>query len=267
MRRLITVAALAAAFLVPSIASAFHNGEVIVGRYRLPQNHRFESPNAQGKYEVVDINDVPRLIREGRFVFDRTGNAWIAKPGGGPVNAAYLASGSSSTTASSSATNSKEWQQIHGRVGNVSGSTLTLHTDDNRRLTVDMSKVGSDIQKNLQRGDRVTVATHEVTGNNVKAEFIQKDSSAGVQPSASPSASPADEKSWQRIHGKVTSVSGSQLMFKADDGRDLTVDMKDVNPAVQKALTPGEAATVVGFYRGDDKNVAAKFIQQDSSAK
>ena len=87
MRHIITVAALLAAFVVPSVASAFHSGEVVVGRYRLPKDHRFESPNAQGKYEVVDINDVPRLIREGRFVFDRTGNAWIAKPGGGPINA------------------------------------------------------------------------------------------------------------------------------------------------------------------------------------
>ncbi len=268
MRHIITVAALLAAFVVPSVASAFHSGEVVVGRYRLPKDHRFESPNAQGKYEVVDINDVPRLIREGRFVFDRTGNAWIAKPGGGPINAAYLANGANATASTpSTSPSSSEWQQIHGRVVNVNGSTMTLHADDNRRLTVDMSKVGSEIQKNLQRGDRVTVATHEVAGTNVKAEFIQKDSSAGVQPSASPSTTPVDEKNWQKIHGKVTSVSGAQLMLKADDGRDLTVDMKEVNPAVQKALTPGEGVTVAGFYRGDDKNVSAKFIQQDSSAK
>ena len=83
-----------------------------------------------------------------------------------------------------------------------------------------------------------------------------------MQPSAS-----VDEKNWQRIHGRVTSVNGPQLMLKADDGRDLTVDMKDVNPQVRSALTPGEGVTVAGFYRGDDKNVTARFIQQDSSAK
>jgi len=265
MRHIVTVAALLAAFIVPSVASAFHSGEVVVGRYRLPKDHRFESPNAQGKYEVVDINDVPRLIREGRFVFDRTGNAWIAKPGGGPINAAYLNNGAGSTASTSPSTNQQGWQQIHGRVVNVNGTTMTLHADDNRRLTVDMSKVGTEIQRNLQRGDRVTVAPHEVSGTNVRAEFIQKDSSAGVQPSASPSTTPVDEKNWQRIHGKVTSISGNQLMLKADDGRDITVHMKDVNEAVQKGLTPGEGVTVAGFYRGNDKNVSAKFIQQDSS--
>jgi hypothetical protein len=113
----------------------------------------------------------------------------------------------------------------------------------------------------------VTVAATQVSGTNVTAEFIQKDSSAGVQPSASPSAAPVDQQNWQRIHGKVSSISGSQLMLKADDGRDLTVDMAGVSPDVQKSLTSGEAVTVAGFYKGDDKNVTAKFIQKDSSAK
>jgi hypothetical protein len=264
MRRFITVAALAVAFLVPQVASAFHSGEVVIGRFKLPKDHRFESPNAQGKYEVVDINQVPQLIRQGRFVFDRTGNAWIAKPGGGPINAAYLANGASSTTASTSGTQ-QGWQNIHGRVVAVNGSTMIMHADDNRRLTVDMSKVGSEIQQNLKRGDRISVAATEVSGLNVKAEFIQKDSSAGVQPSASPATTPVDEKNWQRIHGKVSAVNGAQLTMKTDDGRDVTVDMKEVNDAVQKALTPGEGITVAGFFKGDDKHVNAKFIQQDSS--
>jgi hypothetical protein len=198
-------------------------------------------------------------------VFDRTANVWIAKPGGGPINSAYLASGASSTASASSGT-TQGWQQIHGRVGQVNGSTMMLHSDDNRRLTVDMSKVGPEIQKNLQRGDRVTVSAHQVSGNNVRAEYIQKDSSAGVQPSASPSAA-VDDKSWQRIHGTVNSVTGTQMLFKADDGRILTVDMSEVNPDVQKSLAAGEPATLVGFYRGDDKNVSAKFIQKDSSNK
>ena len=262
MRHLITVAALLAAFIAPSVASAFHNGEQVIDGFRLPQNHRFESPDAKGKYEVVDINQVPALIRQGRFVFDRTANTWIAKPGGG-MNTTYLAAPGSSGTAAAS---NQNWQNIHGLVQNVNGSTLTLRADDGRNLTVDMSKVGAEIQKNLQQGEGVTVAAYQISGNNVRAEFIQKDSSAGVQPSASP-AQPVDDKNWQRIHGKVSSVNAGRLMLKADDGRDLTVDMKDVNPEVQKALTPGEGVTVAGFYRGDDKNVAARFIQKDSSAK
>jgi uncharacterized protein Veg len=162
------------------------------------------------------------------------------------------------------AASSGDWQRIHGVVRDVQGSTMTFRADDGRRLTVDMSKVGPEIQSSLKRDDRVTVATREVTGNNVKAEFIQKDSSAGT-PSASPTTTPVDEKNWQRIHGQVQSVTGQQLTLKADDGRILTVHMREVSDAVQKALTPGEGVTVAGFYRGNDTNVQARFIQQDSS--
>jgi preprotein translocase subunit YajC len=168
--------------------------------------------------------------------------------------------------ASSRSSSSNGWQQIQGTVREVQGSTLTLRADDGRRLTVDMSKVGTEIQRNLQRGDRVTVAAHEVSGNQVRAEFIQKNSSAG-SPSASPSSRSVDEKDWQRIHGTVENVKGSRLTLKADDGRTLDVDMRDVSPEIRRALTQGERVTVAGFYRGDDRNVTARFIQQESSKK
>ena len=264
-RRIIAVTALAAALLVPAMAGAFHKGEVIIDGFRLPKEHRLDTIDAQGKYQTIDVNEAARLLREGRPVFDRTSGIWIVqRPGGGPVNSKYLAQGSSSTT---TATTNQGWQNIHGRVDRVDGSRLTLRADDGRRLTVDMSKAGTEIQRNLQQGDGVTVATHDVTGRNVVAEFIQKDSSAGVQPSASPTQTPVDQKNWQRIHGTVSSVSAERLMLKTDDGRDLRVDMKDVSPDVRKALTVGEGVEVAGFYRADDKHLTARYIQQDSSKK
>ena len=190
MRRAITVAALVAALFVPAVASAFHQGQVVIGRYRLPQNHRFETTNAQGKYQVVDINQVPGLIDRGQFVFDRTANTWINHPNGSPINTAYLASGASATAAApststpSSSTNQGGWQKIHGSVQSVSGSTLTLRTDDGRQLSVDMGKVSPEIQQSLRGGEGVTVSAYQMSGNNVTAEYIQKDSSSGV--SASP---------------------------------------------------------------------------------
>ena len=54
-------------------------------------------------------------------------------------------------TASAASSSSGGWQQIHGVVRDVQGSTLTLRADDGRHLTVDMAKVGTEIQKNLQR--------------------------------------------------------------------------------------------------------------------
>jgi outer membrane lipoprotein SlyB/cold shock CspA family protein len=172
-------------------------------------------------------------------------------------------------TAAAAPAGGGKWDRIHGQVQSVSGSSLIFKADDGRQLTVDASKVSDSIRNSLQPGTGATVAGHEWTGpNQLRAEFIQKDTGGAAAPSASPTTSgPVDEKSWQRIHGQVQSVSGTQLTLKADDGRTLNVDMKDVNAAVQKALAPGAAVTVVGFLRGDQNNVTARYIQQDSSAK
>lgn len=60
-------------------------------------------------------------------------------------------------------------------------------------------------------------------------------------------------------------MEGSKLTFKADDGRVLDIDMSQVSPNVQRALTPGEGAEVVGHFKGDQNHIAARWIQQDSS--
>ena len=257
MRTLVvSLAVLVAVTGVASVAAAqTPNTNVTAAGVQVPPDHRYERYDpAQATYGHVEASAVPGLIEKKQWIYDRTDKVWVYRPQGG-LNPRYAAGAQTSN-----------WQNIHGRVQSVNGPTLTLRADDGRHLTVDMAKVGPEIQKNLQRGEGVTVVTYTVSGNNVRAEYIQKDSSAGVQPSASP-AQPVDEKNWQRIHGKVSAVNASQLTLKADDGRDLNVDMKDVNPEVQKALTPGEGVTVAGFYRGDDKHVTARFIQKDSSAK
>lgn len=82
---------------------------------------------------------------------------------------------------------------------------------------------------------------------------------------AATGAQAVDEKSWQRIHGKVDKVDGTTLTFKTDDGKTITADMAQVGENIRKALTPGEGITVAGQRKGDDKHMVARFIQQDSS--
>jgi len=236
---------------------------VTAAQVNVPPDHRYERYDpARGTYGKVEAKDVAGLVEKKNWIFDRTDKVWVYHPNSG-FNPRYAAGAPTSG-----------WQNIHGQVQTVSGPNLTLKADDGRTLTVDMAKVGAEIQQALKPGAAVTVTGYQWSGPNaLRAEYIQQDSSAGVQPSASstvqPSASPApvNEKDWQKIHGKVSSVEGGRLMLKADDGRDIVVHMREVNADVQKALTPGEGVTVSGFYRGNDKNVQAKFIQKDSSAK
>jgi hypothetical protein len=78
-------------------------------------------------------------------------------------------------------------------------------------------------------------------------------------------AAAEQDRQWQRIHGRVQSVQGSQLTFRADDGRTLNVDMSQVQQPVQQALTQNEGATLIGFAGAQPNMFTARYIQQDSS--
>ena len=157
------------------------------------------------------------------------------------------------------------WQSVHGRVERVDGSRLQLRTDDGRVLTVDTAQVAQNVRSAVQQGDTITVIGESArqTPQFFAARYIQSDRTSQTlgQSSGGPTQAP-----WQRIHGRVDNLSGSTFTLKGDDGRNYTVDMSQVNPDVQRALTQNEGVEVVGHFKsGDNRQIAARFIQQDSS--
>jgi hypothetical protein len=70
---------------------------------------------------------------------------------------------------------------------------------------------------------------------------------------------------WQRVHGQVQAVQGSQLMLKADDGRVVNVDMTQVSQSVQGAMTPNLGVTVTGFPGTSADRFTARYIEQDNA--
>ena len=162
----------------------------------------------------------------------------------------------------------RSWQRVHGTVQSVSGNTVTVKTDDGRTLTAHAGQVSAEIRGSLAKDDGVTLIGFPGSRtDNFVARYIQKDSATGATGGASaPSAlpGPVDEKSWQKIHGTVSSVSGTTLSLKADDGRAINVDMKEVGEAIRQSLSAGDKVTVNGFYRGDQNTVAARFVQKES---
>jgi preprotein translocase subunit YajC len=163
----------------------------------------------------------------------------------------------------------QSWQRVHGKVQSVSGNTVMVKTDDGRTLTAHAGQVSAEIRGNLAKDDGVTLIGFPGSRpDHFLARYIQKDMSTGAA-SQAPSALPGavDEKAWQRIHGTVSSVSGTTLSLKADDGRNLNVDIKEVGEPIRQSLASGEKVTVIGFYRGNQNTVAARFVQKDSSAK
>jgi Domain of unknown function (DUF4214) len=82
---------------------------------------------------------------------------------------------------------------------------------------------------------------------------------------AATSASAQAAGNWQNVHGQVQAVQGNQLTLKADDGRTLNVDMKQVSPSVQSAMQPNLGVTVSGFPGASRDRFTARYIVQDNA--
>lgn len=145
------------------------------------------------------------------------------------------------------------WHVYHGTVQAVQGTTMTLRADDGKTFTFDLTKVRPDLRQLVVQGEALTVVGWPAGQDQFTAHLVQPDRPLPWQVSST--------AGWQRIHGQVQSVRGSNLTFRADDGRTLTVDMSEVSPNVQKALTPNEGATIVGFAGPDANRFRARYIQ------
>jgi hypothetical protein len=71
------------------------------------------------------------------------------------------------------------------------------------------------------------------------------------------------QPNWQRIHGQVQSIQGSTVIFRADDGRLFEVDVSHVRHGAQRALQPGDSATVIGFEDPQPIRFVARFLRED----
>ena len=166
--------------------------------------------------------------------------------------------GTTAAKTAAPATDAKGWQRIHATVQSVSGTTVTAKTDDGRTLSVDATRVSAEIRNALKPGAGVTlVGFAGAKPTQFTAHYIEQDGAASQSPSAS-----VDEKSWQRIPGTVSSVSGDKLSMKTDDGRNLDVDMKDIGEAIRQSLKTGDKVLVIGFYRGDQNHMAARYVEK-----
>jgi len=66
---------------------------VVIEGLQLPRTHRYELYDAQtGGYTGVSIDTVPRYVRQGSWIYDRTADRWVSHPSVGTPNPEYTAS-------------------------------------------------------------------------------------------------------------------------------------------------------------------------------
>jgi hypothetical protein len=122
---------------------------------------------------------------------------------------------------------------------------------------IDVKAVPSYAQKKVRVYDRTAKVWVVDANGNVDSRYLASSGSA--------SAGQSQSGQWQRIHGKIESIQGSSLSFRADDGRLLTVDLARVEGSIRQALTPGEGATVITHEWTGPNRLRANYVQQDSS--
>jgi outer membrane lipoprotein SlyB len=121
---------------------------------------------------------------------------------------------------------------------------------------VDVTQIPDQLAKNKFVYDRTANVTVNDPANGFRNPMYLV---------ASTNAGTSGGGTWLHVHGNVVTVQGSALTFRADDGRTLNVDMTQVNAQVQRALTPNEGATLIGFQGATQNIFQARYIQQDSS--
>ena len=235
----------------PALAPAWHSGEVVIGGYRLPREHRFESPDASGKYNVVKIDDVPTLIQQGRFVFDRTANVWIKNPNG-TTNPQYLASaaGSPATKETRSRDGDRD-RDVHGEYRLPRDHRYESPNAAGKYEVVERRDVPALIKQGRFVFDRTAKEWVKNPNGTMNPKYL---ASTSAPAAAAKAAVPPGQ---YRVHGQVRAASGSTMDLKADDGRDLVVQMGQVPPDLQ----PGDTVTVTGKLSGN--TLEASSIQKD----
>lgn len=149
----------------------------------------------------------------------------------------------------------REFRTVSGSVEAVEGDQIRFRTRDGFvvRLAADQI-VGR--RPTLRPGEPATL-TYEQRPDAIVGVWIDP----GAAPAASPRpGEPAAPGGFQRVQGFVESVGIGTLTMKTDDGRVLTVDLREARGAVTD-VRPGDLVSVVGRPVGD--RVVAELVQRD----
>ena len=249
------LAAVMAVVPTPATAQTTTGNVLSTDSLSLPRNHRYERYDANtGTYTKVDVNQVPALVGQKQYVYDRTAQAWVYHTQG--LNPGYARG---AVAGRRPGQGDGQWERVSGVVQSVNADQMTVRTDDNQTVTVDLSHARKNTQGGLNVGERVSAIGHYTAPNQLTARAVRDFRRGGNRQQAGQSGD------WERLHGVVQNVQGSALRFRTDEGRVLDVDMTNVTGEIRQALTKGEGATVIGYEWTGPNQLRAEYIQQDSS--
>jgi hypothetical protein len=271
---ILTVAVLLAGGVPVAIAQTSSADVVVIDGMALPRSHQYESYDTRTqKYSPLRLEDVPGYARRGERVYDRTAKIWVVDPSG-KIAQRYIASGSSADSIKQGSSADRDrngrgdrdrdrnrdrnWDRTSGTVQSINGQEIVIREDGGRQVTVNMSQADTRLRDGLKVGDRVSVMGIAAGADRIDARAVRERRNGD-------SARQGQDDGWVRIHGRIDSLDGNTLRLRADDGRNVTVDIGSVSQAVRQGLTQGESVTVIGHDWTGNNRLRAEYVQQDSS--
>jgi hypothetical protein len=237
--------------LVPALASAWHAGETVGGGYRLPRDHRFETPDASGNYQVVDIKDVPSAIQKGRPIFDRTAKVWVKHPNG-TLNQQYVVAAKPAAPATPA-------PPAAGTTGDLVAGGYRLPRDhryespdaSGNYLVVDVKDVPSAIQKGRPIFDRTANVWVRHPNGTLHPQYVVKPGTPGT---AAPAAAPATVASPYRL------PRGHQYESPDATGMHVPVNVDEVPALIQQGRAIFDR-TSNAWVRSPNGTVNPEYVQ------
>jgi RNase P/RNase MRP subunit p29 len=269
-----------AAFAQASSTAAAQQSQKVHGSVVSVQGNTMTFKADDGRTLTVDISKVNPAVQKALMPNEKA--TLMGTPGSQPnqFTAQFIQQDSSNPSRGGTvvgqtpAPAAQQWQDVHGSIVSVQGSTMTFKADDGRTLTVDATALSPQVRQALKANEGATLVGFAGSQpNQFTAQFVQQDSSdpsRGGTVAGQPST--ATDKTWQRVHGTVGTVSGNTLSLKTDDGQTVNVDVAQVDAGIRGNVKTGDPVTVIGFYRldaqknVDKKQLDARFIQKDSGA-
>ena len=139
-------------------------------------------------------------------------------------------------------------------------SFVVVRGDDGRLVYADVASSKRATPDTLAAGRRVSVVGIEGSRPWEVQALVVGSGDTAVSHAPMPSTTAAaSEPDWERIEGVVESASARVLVLKALDGRQVTVDVSNLNrPGV---LVRGDTVKVFGASRGPKDFLAVGFLQ------
>jgi hypothetical protein len=154
----------------------------------------------------------------------------------------------------------RSYRTVSGVVEAVSGDRVQFRTSEGFVIPIDLAQIVG--RKPVLREGETATLTYEVAGQNpLAAVWIEPRDPMGAASPRTTDPTAVTGGGYQRIHGFVESVGIGTLTLKADDGRTMTVDVRNSRGSAGD-VRPGDLVNVVG-RAGQANTFVAEVVQKD----